>query len=64
MTEEGGEVADQLAEVVRVEGARLLATLVRTLGDWSLAEEAVQEASVAALQHWSVHGLPRDPGRG
>lgn len=55
------EVGDQLAEVVRAEGARLLATLVRSLGDWSLAEEAVQEASIAALQDWSVHGLPAQP---
>ena len=46
---------DQLAEVVRTEGARVLAVLVRHLGDWSLAEEAVQEAVVAALQTW-----PRD----
>ena len=53
---------DRLAEVIRVEGARLLATLVRTLGDWSLAEEAVQEAAIAALARLAGHtGCPDDP---
>ena len=53
--------ADQLAEVIRHEGARLHATLVRSLGDWSLAEEAVQEAAIAALRDWSRHGIPDHP---
>jgi RNA polymerase sigma factor (sigma-70 family) len=52
---------DRLAEVVRTEGARVLAVLVRHLGDWSLAEEAVQEASVAALQTWPRTGVPDEP---
>ncbi len=53
--------ADRLAEVVRTEGARVLAVLVRHLGDWSLAEEAVQEAAVAALQTWPRDGVPEQP---
>ena len=53
--------ADTLAELIRFEGARLLATLVRSVGDLSLAEEAVQEASIAALHDWEVHGLPDQP---
>lgn len=52
---------DQLAEVVRTEGARVLAVLVRHLGDWSLAEEAVQEAAIAALRSWPTHGVPDEP---
>lgn len=52
---------DRLAEVIRTEGARLQATLVRILGDWSLAEESVQEAAVAALRDWSRHGIPDQP---
>ena len=52
---------DRLAEVVRTEGARVLAVLVRHLGDWSLAEEAVQEAAVAALQTWPRTGVPDEP---
>ena len=43
---------EQLAETVRVEGARVLATLIRTLGSLQLAEDAVQDAAVAALQAW------------
>ena len=52
---------DRLAEVIRIEGARLQATLVRSLGDWSLAEEAVQEAALAALRDWSVRSIPEHP---
>jgi RNA polymerase sigma-70 factor, ECF subfamily len=52
---------DHLAEVVRTEGARILATLVRTTGNWSVAEDAVQEAAVAALGEWPRSGVPTDP---
>jgi RNA polymerase sigma factor (sigma-70 family) len=51
-----------LERVLREERSRLIASLVRILGDWDLAEELVQEASVAALEHWPVDGLPRNPG--
>jgi RNA polymerase sigma-70 factor, ECF subfamily len=53
--------AEQLAETVRVEGRRVLATLIRTVGDMQLAEDAVQEAAVAALRAWPVSGVPDDP---
>src|ERR671917_2138346 len=52
---------DRLAEVIRIEGARLQATLIRSLGNWSLAEEAVQEATLAALHDWTVRGIPAHP---
>ncbi|MGH2456903.1 MAG: RNA polymerase sigma factor, partial [Candidatus Limnocylindria bacterium] len=32
------------------------------LGDWDLAEELVQDAAVAALEHWPSEGIPRSPG--
>ncbi|MBA3687714.1 MAG: RNA polymerase sigma factor [Chloroflexi bacterium] len=48
--------------VLREERTRLIASLVRILGDWDLAEELVQEASVAALEHWPIDGLPHNPG--
>lgn len=48
--------------VLREERTRLIASLVRILGDWDLAEELVQEASVSALEHWPIDGLPRNPG--
>jgi len=50
-----------LAQTVRIEGARILATLIRTLGDLQLAEDAVQEATIAALRDWAVSGLPDNP---
>lgn len=50
-----------LAETVRVEGARILATLIRTIGDVQVAEDAVQEATVAALAAWPVSGVPAHP---
>src|SRR5262245_48149478 len=52
---------EQLAETIRVEGARVLATLIRTLGSFQLAEDAVQDAAVAALQTWPRDGIPGDP---
>jgi RNA polymerase sigma-70 factor (ECF subfamily) len=51
----------RLAETVRVEGRRVLATLVRTLGSLQLAEDAVQDAVVAALASWPRTGVPDDP---
>lgn len=52
---------DAVAETVRVEGARILATLIRTVGDVQVAEDAVQEASLAALGAWPVTGVPPQP---
>ncbi len=39
----------------------MLATLIRLLGDFELAEEALQEAFACALQQWPVEGLPTEP---
>jgi RNA polymerase sigma-70 factor (ECF subfamily) len=52
---------DALAESVRTEGARIVATLVRTVGDLQLAEDAVQEAVVRALREWPRTGTPAQP---
>ncbi len=51
-----------LERVLREERSRLIASLVRILRDWDLAEELVQEAAVAALEHWPADGVPRNPG--
>lgn len=40
----------------------MLATLIRVLGDFDVAEDALQEAVVAALERWPVDGLPDRPG--
>ena len=55
-------VDERLAAVLRDERGRLTAALVRILGDWDLAEELVQDAAVAALEHWVTDGIPRNPG--
>jgi RNA polymerase sigma-70 factor (ECF subfamily) len=55
-------VDPRLEQVVREERGRLTAALVRILGDWDLAEELVQDALVAALEHWPSEGVPRNPG--
>ncbi len=47
--------------MIRVEGRRVLATLTRTLGSLDLAEDAVQDAAVAALERWPRDGVPDDP---
>ena len=50
-----------LVRVVRDEGTRVLATLVRTTGDLSLAEDCVQDAVERALQRWPTDGVPDEP---
>ena len=52
------DVEQSLAETVRTEGAAVLATVIRWTGDISVAEEAVQEASIAALRDWPRSGVP------
>jgi RNA polymerase sigma factor (sigma-70 family) len=46
----------------RIEGARIVATLVRVTGDVGLAEDLAHEAVVEALEDWPEHGVPRNPG--
>src|ERR1700729_3226478 len=58
-------VPEQLAQTIenlyRSESGRVLATLVRLLGDLDLAEEAMHEAFAAALEFWSQTGIPEQP---
>lgn len=56
------QAADALALYVRDEAGLLVASLTRQLGDFDLAEEAVQDAIVEALRHWPVSGVPSQPG--
>jgi len=46
----------------RRESGRAVASLIRVLGDFDLAEEAVQEAWIVALERWPRDGVPRNPG--
>ncbi|MDQ2673417.1 MAG: RNA polymerase sigma factor [Chloroflexota bacterium] len=61
MTERAA-VDSRLSEVLREERGRLIGALVRILDDWDLAEELVQDAAVAALEHWTADGIPHNPG--
>lgn len=47
--------------MIRDEGGRVLATLVRLTGDITVAEDAVQDAVLAALQRWPANGVPDNP---
>jgi predicted RNA polymerase sigma factor len=53
--------AGALAEVLRTEGVRVLATLARTVGDLAVAEDALSEATVTALDTWPRTGIPDNP---
>jgi RNA polymerase sigma-70 factor, ECF subfamily len=52
---------DLVDRLFREESGRAVATLIRVLGDFDLAEEAVQEAFARALEVWPVQGVPRNP---
>ncbi len=56
---DASEVVDRL---FRHESGRAVATLIRVLGDFDLAEEAVQEAFAVALERWPTDGVPDNPG--
>ena len=59
---DAGERARAMVETVyRSESRRVLATLIRLLGDFDLAEEALQDAFTAALERWPVDGPPANP---
>jgi RNA polymerase sigma-70 factor (ECF subfamily) len=52
---------DPIAELFRRESGRVLATLIRLLGDFELAEDAMQDAFAAALIQWPSEGTPANP---
>jgi RNA polymerase sigma-70 factor (ECF subfamily) len=55
------EIRARLDAVFRAESGRILATLIRLLGGFDLAEDAMHDAFNAALQRWPVEGLPANP---
>jgi RNA polymerase sigma-70 factor (ECF subfamily) len=62
MTEEVAERALETVEAVyRAESRRVLATLIRLLGDFDLAEDALHDAFRAAVQRWPTEGVPANP---
>ncbi|HEY2307741.1 MAG TPA: DUF6596 domain-containing protein [Streptosporangiaceae bacterium] len=52
----------ELERTYRREATRIRAALAARIGDVGLAEEAVQEAFVEALEHWGAEGMPPSPG--
>jgi RNA polymerase sigma-70 factor (ECF subfamily) len=55
------EVAARIDALYREDSRRILATLIRLLGDFDLAEEALQDAFVAAAERWPRDGIPASP---
>ena len=53
--------ADAIDRVFRTEHGLIIATLIRSLGDFDLAEEALQDAMGVALDHWQRDGVPDNP---
>ncbi|MDQ0702223.1 RNA polymerase sigma-70 factor (ECF subfamily) [Pseudomonas sp. W3I7] len=51
----------QVEAIYRSESRRVLATLIRLLGDFDLAEEALHEAFLIAMQRWPQDGVPDNP---
>jgi len=55
------QICESLDSLYRVDSGRILATLIRLLGDFDLAEEAMHEAFAAALSSWPKSGVPDNP---
>lgn len=55
------EIREKVDAVYRAESRRVLATLIRLLGDFDLAEEALHDAFTAAIQQWPQGGIPQNP---
>ena len=56
------DAAQIVAEAGRDAFGRIVATLIRLTGDWTLAEDCAQEALATALQRWPRDGVPGNPG--
>lgn len=54
-------ISDEISRIFREERQHALATLIRVVGDWDAAEEALQEAFEAALVQWPIDGVPDQP---
>jgi RNA polymerase sigma-70 factor (ECF subfamily) len=57
----GVEIRETVDRIYRAESRRVLATLIRQLGDFDVAEEALHEAFVAAVEAWPGQGVPENP---
>ena len=55
------QIRQTLDSLYRAESGRILATLIRLLGDFDLAEDAVHDAFATALERWPLDGVPANP---
>jgi predicted RNA polymerase sigma factor len=55
------QVRERVDAVYRLESRRIFATLIRLLGDFELAEDALHDAFSAALERWPKEGVPASP---
>src|SRR5687768_18398999 len=55
------QARDAVDAVYRADSRRVLATLVRLLGDFDLAEEALHDAFASAVEQWPREGVPDNP---
>ena len=55
------DIRREVETLYRDESRRVLATLIRLLGDFDLAEEALHEAFAAAVEQWPTEGIPQNP---
>ena len=60
-TDIAAHVRDRVDAIYRSESRRVLATLIRLLGDFDLAEEALHDAFAAAVEQWAEKGIPENP---
>ena len=51
-----------ISETFAREADRILASLIGTVRDFELAEDALQDALLVALERWPIDGIPRNPG--
>ncbi len=61
MTNEADRIRETVDSVYRSESRRVLATLIRLLGDFDLAEEGLHDAFAAAVEQWPRDGIPANP---
>ncbi|MEQ8675173.1 MAG: RNA polymerase sigma factor [Aggregatilineales bacterium] len=56
------DIQSVIARTFTENSGRVMASLIGALGDFDLAEDAMQEAFIVALEHWQTHGIPPNPG--
>ena len=55
------DIRQTIDDIYQAESRRVFASLIRLLGDFDLAEDALQDAYIAALQQWPTQGVPNNP---